>query len=124
MRKKERKRGGNGEGGIQAVQNPPKDCRNWTFTSSVLSLCSKSLSHIFMLLLKEARLEFEFQVKIEAMDTGKDRCSGDFRNPSLLFAFPNCVDFLAPAAHRDFQSPVTIFPRVFHAAAFDTPFFS
>lgn len=58
------------------------------------------------------------------MDTGKDCCSGDFRIPFFLVAFPTCLGFLPPAAHWDFQSPLTIFPKVFHAAAFDRPFYS
>lgn len=108
------------------LRTPQKHCRNWTFTRSFLSLQQEFVSNFPVSLQKWWRggLGFEFQVKIEDMDTGKFRCSGDFRISSLLVVFLSCLSFLPPAAHWDFQSPVTIFPRVFSASALDTPLHS
>lgn len=108
---------------------PPKDIAGIGHSPEVSSLCSKKREEIsnFHVSPKEwwrGGLGFEFQVKTEDMDTGKFCCSGDFRIPSLLVVFPSGLNFLPPAVQRDFQSPATIFPRVFNAAALDTPFHS
>lgn len=110
MRKKDRKRGGDGEGAIQAIKKP-QNTAGIGRSPEISSLCNKRLSQIFMVLLREVRVVgLEFQVGIEEMNSGGDHCSGDFRIPSLLVSLPNCLNNLPSVAHWDFQSPVTTFP--------------